>query len=127
MNPLPDEVWSRALPYPEYRESVRRNGEVFDQVYREPAYTAEEVERLIEINDGVVDNFAVVARAYFLGREEDLDAPIGTPHKSLRQTANFAAVGEWDLPETFDLTGVLDLPEGLTLDVENEGGGGNEV
>lgn len=46
MNPLPDEVWSCALPYPEYRESVRRNGEVFDQVYQEPAYAPEEVDRL---------------------------------------------------------------------------------
>lgn len=38
MNPLSHEVWNRGLSYADYRRSVTRNGEVFDEVYEDPAY-----------------------------------------------------------------------------------------
>ena len=38
MNPLPREIWSRRLSYGAYLDTVSRNREVFDEVYRQPSY-----------------------------------------------------------------------------------------
>jgi hypothetical protein len=46
MNPLSPEVWNRGLPYASYRRTVRRNGKTFDEVFRDPAYTEEDLEFL---------------------------------------------------------------------------------
>lgn len=43
---LADETWSRGLPYARFREGVTRNGDVLDEVWREPAYTAEDLDIL---------------------------------------------------------------------------------
>jgi hypothetical protein len=43
---LADEIWSRGLPYARYREGVTRNGDVLDEVWREPACRAEDLEVL---------------------------------------------------------------------------------
>ena len=46
MNPLPAEVWSRGLSYAQFRESITRNQETFDEVYQSPVYTPEDLEFL---------------------------------------------------------------------------------
>ena len=46
MNPLDSQLWSRGSAYADYRQRVTRNSEVFDEVYREPAYTSRDLELL---------------------------------------------------------------------------------
>ena len=46
MNPLSPEVWNRGLPYSSYRRTIRRNGRTFDEVFREPTRTPEDMEIL---------------------------------------------------------------------------------
>jgi Thioredoxin len=46
MNPLSPEVWNRGLPYSSYRRTIRRNGRTFDEVFREPTRTPEDMEFL---------------------------------------------------------------------------------
>jgi len=46
MNPLPDEIWKRALSYKDYRASIGQNQEVFDEVHQNPGFTPADVERL---------------------------------------------------------------------------------
>lgn len=46
MNPLLPTTWDLGLPYAKYRRSVRRNGKVFDEVYREPEHQPEDLDLL---------------------------------------------------------------------------------
>lgn len=46
MNPLPEEIWNRGLPYALYRERITRNQQVFDEVYENPVHTAGDLEFL---------------------------------------------------------------------------------
>jgi hypothetical protein len=46
MNPLSPEVWNRGLPYASYRRTIRRNGRTFDELFREPTYTDEDLDFL---------------------------------------------------------------------------------
>ena len=46
MNPLSPEVWNRGLPYSSYRRTIRRNGKIFDEVFRDPTHTPEDIEFL---------------------------------------------------------------------------------
>jgi hypothetical protein len=36
MNPLPADIWKRALAYPDYRAGITRNQEAFDEAYAHP-------------------------------------------------------------------------------------------
>ena len=49
MNPLTPDTWNRGLLYKDYRRTVRRNGKVFDEVYREPAYHPEDLDFLRQL------------------------------------------------------------------------------
>lgn len=49
MNPLSDEVWSRGLSYEDYRDSITRNTDVFDEVYDDPAYHRDELALLKQL------------------------------------------------------------------------------
>jgi hypothetical protein len=46
MNPLPTEIWNRALSYHDYRAGVSRNQEAFDEVYAGPSATEADLELL---------------------------------------------------------------------------------
>ena len=46
MNPLPLELWNQGLLYENYRRTVRRNGKVLDEIFRNPIHTPEDVEVL---------------------------------------------------------------------------------
>jgi len=46
MNPLAIETWNRGLLYKDYRRTVRRNGKVFDEVYRGPVHGPEDLDFL---------------------------------------------------------------------------------
>jgi hypothetical protein len=46
MNPLPLEVWDQGLLYENYRRTVRRNGKVLDEIFRNPIHTPEDVDVL---------------------------------------------------------------------------------
>lgn len=46
VNPLPPAVWSKGLAYPDYRKTVSRNADTFDEVYAKPAYRAQDLETL---------------------------------------------------------------------------------
>ena len=46
MNPLSLEVWDQGMPYEKYRRTVRRNGKVLDEIFRNPIHTAEDVDVL---------------------------------------------------------------------------------
>ncbi|MEA2604763.1 MAG: hypothetical protein QOF89_5755 [Acidobacteriota bacterium] len=46
MNPLSLETWNQGLTYEAYRRTVRRNGKVLDEVYRNPIHTSEDVDVL---------------------------------------------------------------------------------
>ena len=46
MNPLPLDVWKRGLPYSRYREEIDNNVDVFDEVYRAPAFTPADLDTL---------------------------------------------------------------------------------
>jgi hypothetical protein len=49
MHPLPPELWERGLSYREYRTGVGRNQELFDELYREPSYRAEDLTLLARL------------------------------------------------------------------------------
>lgn len=49
MNPLTPETWNRGLLYKDYRRTIRRNGKVFDEVYRDPAYHPEDLDFLRQL------------------------------------------------------------------------------
>jgi len=49
MNPLPLEVWDQGLLYENYRRTVRRNGKVLDEIFRNPIHTPEDVEVLLPL------------------------------------------------------------------------------
>jgi hypothetical protein len=46
MNPIPEELLDSGLTYDEYRRSITRNAEVFDEVYRQPDFTAADLDLL---------------------------------------------------------------------------------
>ena len=46
MNPIDSELLSRGLTYGEYRQRIEKNSEVFDEVYRDPAFTAADLDVL---------------------------------------------------------------------------------
>jgi thiol-disulfide isomerase/thioredoxin len=43
MNPLSAETWNQGLFYPEYRQTVRRNSEILDEVHQNPIHTEEDL------------------------------------------------------------------------------------
>ncbi len=49
MNPLPSDVWDRALPYLQYRRRIKRNQAAFDEVYKAPDFTSEDLVFLGEL------------------------------------------------------------------------------
>lgn len=46
MNPIPETLLHQGLPYSQYRDRVQQNAEIFDEVYRQPAYTDVDLEFL---------------------------------------------------------------------------------
>ncbi len=49
MNPLPPVVWSKGLAYSDYRETISRNNDTFDEVYAKPAYEPQDLKTLGEL------------------------------------------------------------------------------
>jgi len=49
MNPLPDEIWSRGLSYSDFRASIARNLDTFDDVWAHPAHRPEDLEILRQL------------------------------------------------------------------------------
>lgn len=43
MNPLNDDKWNRGLSYHDYRKSISRNEEIFDEVYGSPDFTQDDL------------------------------------------------------------------------------------
>ncbi len=46
MNPLTSEVWESALSYGDFRQQLTHHGEIFDEVYANPAHTDRDLEWL---------------------------------------------------------------------------------
>lgn len=46
MNPIDPEFLALGKSYPQYRESIERNAETFDEVYEHPAFTSADLELL---------------------------------------------------------------------------------
>jgi hypothetical protein len=49
MDMLLDSVWAAGLAYPEYRKTVVKNADAFDEVYAEASHTAEDLAWLSEL------------------------------------------------------------------------------
>lgn len=43
MNPLPESLWSQGLAYADFRASIGKNAETFDEVHAAPSHTAADV------------------------------------------------------------------------------------